>query len=168
MLQVNCIGHLGGDAELKNANGKEFTTFRIAHTERWTDDAGQPHDNTTWVDCIINGKPGVFDYLKRGQQVFVSGGCSLRVYSSAKDRCMKAGLTINVRSVELLGAKVDTVPSQLINPADGSIHNVQKLYHLPEFVNKKNSEGVTPLQSRNGGNFVVDGAGWVYPDNEKE
>lgn len=168
MLQVNCIGHLGGDAELKNANGKEFTTFRIAHSERWTDDAGQQHDYTTWVDCIINGKPGVFDYLKRGQQVFVSGGCSLRVYSSAKDRCMKAGLTINVRSVELLGAKMDTVPSQLINPADGSVHNVQKFYHIPEFVDNENSEGLTQLQSRNGGNFVVNGSGWVFPDNNNE
>lgn len=168
MLQVNCIGHLGGDAELKNANGKEFTTFRIAHSERWTDDSGQQHEYTTWVDCIINGKPGVFEYLKRGQQVFVSGGCSLRVYSSAKDRCMKAGLTINVRSVELLGTKVDTVPSQLINPADGSIHNVVKYYLIPDFVDNLNSEGLTPLQSRNGGNFVVNGKGWVFPDNNNE
>lgn len=168
MLQVNCIGHLGGDAELKNSNGKEFTTFRIAHSERWTDDAGQQHEYTTWVDCIINGKPGVFDYLKRGQLVFVSGGCSLRVYSSAKDRCMKAGLTINVRSVELLGTKVDTVPSQLIYPANGSVYNVRKLYHIPEFVDNENSDSLTQLQSRNGGNFVVNGAGWVFPDNNNE
>lgn len=168
MLQINCIGHIGGDAEFKNANGKEFTTFRIAHTERWTDDAGQVHENTTWVDCIINGKPGVFDYLKRGQQVFVTGGCSLRVYSSAKDRCMKAGMTINVRSIELLGAKVDAVPGQLTNPEDGAVYSVMKYYHIPQFVNEKNSDGVTVLLGRNGQRFSVDGTGWVNPITEDD
>ena len=57
MLQSTLIGHLGADAECKNANGKEFVTFRVANTDRWTDDAGQVHESTTWVDCIINGKP---------------------------------------------------------------------------------------------------------------
>ena len=81
---------------------------------------------------------------------------------------MKAGLTINVRSIELLGTKVDTIPSQLINPADGSVHNVIKCYHIPEFVDNVNSDSLTQLQSRNGGNFVVNGAGWVFPDNNNE
>ena len=44
MLQAICIGNLGSDAEVKSSNGKEFTTFRIAHTEKWTDDAGQVHE----------------------------------------------------------------------------------------------------------------------------
>ena len=146
-----------------------LTTFQvIEHTGLAIDYAVNPRRIIMLLTYIINGKPGVFDYLKRGQQVFVSGGCSLRVYSSAKDRCMKAGLTINVRSIELLGTKVDTVPSQLINPADGSIHNVVKYYLIPDFVDNLNSEGLTPLQSRNGGNFVVNGKGWVFPDNNNE
>lgn len=168
MLQTICIGNLGFDAEVKNANGKEFTTFRIAHTEKWTDDAGQVHENTTWVDCIMNGRPNVIEYLKRGTQVYVSGSTSLRVYPSAKDRCMKAGLTINVRSVELLGGKKDEVPSQLTDASTGIIYNIRKLFHIPEFVNPENSEGVTILQNRSGQRFSVDGAGWVNPIVEDE
>lgn len=167
MLQITCIGHIGGDAELKTSNGKEFTTFRIAHSEKWTDEAGQVHEQTTWVDCIMQGKPNVIEYLKRGQQVYVSGTATLRVYSSAKDRCMKAGLTINVRSIELLGGKVDAVPSMLTDTENGSVYNVRKYFHIPEFVNEKNSEGVHVLQSRSGQRFSVDGAGWVNPITEE-
>ena len=29
MLRVSCIGHIGANAEVKSANGKEFTTFRL-------------------------------------------------------------------------------------------------------------------------------------------
>lgn len=167
MLQVSCIGHLGSDASVKNANGKEFTTFRIAHSERWTDDSGQVHDNTTWVDCIINGKASTLDYLKRGQLVYVSGSCSLRCYSSAKDRCMKAGMTINVRSIELLGGKTDDVPSQLTNVDNGQVYNVSKLFYIPEFDDHKAYENDIILQSKSGAQFIVGNGGWVRPFSEE-
>ena len=168
MLQAICIGNLGSDAEVKSSNGKEFTTFRIAHTEKWTDDAGQVHENTIWVDCIMNGKPNVVEYLKRGQQVYVAGSISLRVYSSAKDRCMKAGLTINVRSVELLGGKKDDVPSQLIDNTDGKIYNVKKWFHIQELAISGSPEREKVLQSRSGQWYGVDGDGWVSPMSEDE
>lgn len=166
MLQSICIGNLGSDAEVKSSNGKEFTTFRIAHTEKWTDDAGQTHENTIWVDCIINGKPNVIEYLKRGQQVYVTGSISLRVYSSAKDRCMKAGLTINVRSVELLGGKKDEVPSQLIDQTDGKVYNVKKWFHIQELAMSGSPECEKVLQSRSGQRYEVNGDGWVTPMQE--
>lgn len=166
MLQAICIGNLGSDAEVKSSNGKEFTTFRIAHTEKWTDDAGQVHENTIWVDCIMNGKTNVVEYLKRGQQVYVTGSISLRVYSSAKDRCMKAGLTINVRSVELLGGKKEEVPSQLIDNTDGKIYNVNKWYHIAEFADSGSLETKKVLQSRSGQSFIVNLGGWVAPMQE--
>ena len=168
MLQSICIGNLGSDAEVKSSNGKEFTTFRIAHTEKWTDDAGQVHENTIWVDCIMNGKPNVVEYLKRGQQVYVTGSISLRVYSSAKDRCMKAGLTINVRSVELLGGKKDEVPSQLIDNTDGKIYNVKKWFHIQELAISGSPETEKVLQSRSGQCYSVNGDGWVSPMSEDE
>lgn len=161
MLQVSCIGHLGSDASVKSANGKEFTTFRIAHSERWTDDSGQAHDSTTWVDCIISGKASTLEYLKRGQLVYVSGSCSLRCYSSAKDRCMKAGMTINVRSVELLGGKTDDVPSQLTNLTDGKIYNVYKYFHIPEFAAEDAPLNAVRLQSKSGASFAIEQGGWV-------
>ncbi len=163
MLQVSSIGHIGGDAECKSSNGKEFTTFRIAHTDKWTDESGQVHESTTWVDCIMNGKPAVLEYLKKGQLVFVTGSCSLRVYPSAKDRCMKPGMTINVRSIELLGGKSDEVPSVLYDATTGAQVDVQKFYNAASLVRDDKQPEWIPLVSRNQSRFVADRNGWVQP-----
>jgi len=168
MLQGFLIGHLGGNAECKTLNGKEFVTFRVAHTNKWTDDDGNVHEETTWVDCILTGNPTVIKYLVKGQLVFVAGTQTLRIYSSKKDRCMKAGLTINVRQVELLGGKVDEVPSVLYNPADNSSHDVRKYYYAHDFVNEENPSATTELVSRSNERFVVDGGGWVQKLENEE
>lgn len=161
MLQVTCIGHLGSDAEFKQSNGREFTTFRVAHTDKWTDDAGQVHENTTWVDCIMNGKPNVIEYLRKGQMVFISGSCTLRVYSSAKDRCMKAGMQINVRQVELLGGKTDEIPSTLYNATNGEQVAVKKWYQVPSLVRDEQQPEWLPLVSRSQEKYAADRNGWV-------
>lgn len=165
MLQVTLIGHLGADAEVKNSNGKEFVSFRVANTDKWTDDAGQTHENTTWVDCILNGNPAVTKYLRKGQQIFCTGSLSLRVYSSAKDRCMKAGATINVRQVELLGGKTDDVPS-LLYTEDGSkeVH-VGKYFFAPAVRGDGPSDVKTILVSKAGERYVADKDGWITKEN---
>lgn len=162
MLQATLIGHLGADAECKNNNGKEFITFRIANTEKWTDDAGQVHENTTWVDCIMNGKPKVFDYLKKGVQLFVTGSVSLRVYSSAKERCMKAGMTINVRNIELLGGRADEVPSVLYTEADNKEVRVAKYFFSPNPTYGTEHPANIMLVSKSGEKFYQDIEGWVH------
>lgn len=161
MLQIQAIGHLGSDAEFKQANGREFTTFRIAHTDRWTDDAGQVHENTTWVDCIMNGKPNVIEYLRKGQMVYVSGSCTLRVYSSQKERCMKAGMQINVRQVELLGSKSDEIPTVLFDATTGAQVDVRKFYQVASLVRDEQQPEYLPLVSRNQERFIADRNGWV-------
>lgn len=163
MLQTIAIGHIGGDAEVKNSNGKEFTTFRIAHTDRWTDEAGQVHETTTWIDCIMNGKPTIYEWLKKGQMVYVSGSCTLRIYSSAKDRCMKAGMTINVRTIELLGGKGDEVPSVLYDATTGAQVDVRKWFQAPSLVRDAKQPEYIPLVSRNQSRFVADRNGWIQP-----
>lgn len=163
MLQIMCIGHLGGDAEVKNVNGKEFTTFRVAHTNKWTGDDGITHEEVTWVDCVMQGKPNVLQYLKRGQQIFCSGTMSLRVYSSKKDRCMKAGLTINVRSVELLGGKSDDIPSVLYNPTDNSEVRTNKWYNAVSLQRDDSQPEYIELVSRTGDKYRVDRNGWLTP-----
>ena len=71
MLQTTIIGFIGADAETKvYNNGKEFTTFRVTHSDKWKSEDGITHEQTTWVDCVMNGKPSVLPYLKKGTQVF--------------------------------------------------------------------------------------------------
>ena len=152
MLQITAIGHVGSDAEKKDQNGKKFTTFRIAHNDTWTDDAGNAHSNTMWIDCILNDHPKVAEFIKAGTQVAVTGSVSLRIYSSQKDRCMKAGLTIKVRNIELLGGSTDAVPSRLYTN-DGVQIDVKKFYNA----NVANAQ----LMSQRGQLFKTDEYGWV-------
>lgn len=168
MLQSTLIGHLGADAECKNANGKEFVTFRVANTDRWTDDAGQVHESTTWVDCIINGRPKVFDYLKKGQMIYVTGSVSLRVYSSAVEKCMKAGLTINVQRIELLGGKTDDVPSKLYTESEGKEVIVMKYYFAPQLQREATDPETVVLVSKRGEKYNVDRQGWVSREKPAE
>ena len=58
MINVNVIGRIGANAEVKTANGKEFTTFRVAHTNKWKDETGKLNEETIWVDCVYSGKLG--------------------------------------------------------------------------------------------------------------
>lgn len=161
MLQCILIGHLGGDAQFKQANGHEFTSFRVAHTDRWTDEAGQVHETTTWVDCVMNGKPNVIEWLKKGQMVYVSGSCSLRVYSSPKDRCMKAGMQISVRQLELIGSKSDDIPNVLFDANTGAQVEVRKWFQVPSLVRDATQPEFYPLVSRTQKRFVADRNGWV-------
>lgn len=167
MLQAIAIGHIGGDAEVKQANGNEFTTFRIAHTDKWTDDAGQVHENTQWVDVTINGKPSVLEWLKKGQQVFVSGSASMRVYSSAKDRCMKAGLTIKARQIELIGGRGDEIPTVLFDANTGAQVDVRKYYQAAQCVRAESEPELYPLVSRSQERFVADRNGWIQKYQEQ-
>lgn len=154
MLRSIVCGFIGADAEFHSENGREFTTFRVAHTERWKDESGNAHDSTQWVDVILSGKPNVFDYLKVGTLVSVTGHLRTRVYSSERARGFVAGLTISAVNVELLGGKPDQVPAQLFD-ANGKMHVVAKYYHT-------DCPGEVLKNSR-GKEFVVDNNGWVVP-----
>ena len=157
MFQSIVIGNLGGDAVVKNDNGREFTAFRVAHNERYTDSQGTQHDSTMWVDCVINGQPNVLPYLKAGQLVMVQGNTSIKMYDSAVDHCKKATARINVQKVELLGGALDRVPRTLYDD-QGNPHSISK-YFLSDV--KGGS-----LRSRSGEVFAVDDNGWVVPASD--
>lgn len=161
MLKVSVIGHIGADAVVQSSNGNEFTTLRIAHTDRWKNADGTAHEETTWVDVTMQGKPAVLPYLTRGQLVYIEGTARLRTYSSPKDRCIKAGITVNARTVELLGGKSDDVPSVLYSPLDGTEKRVTKHYYCGDLVEDANVQLPLQLNSRSGEIYNVDLNGWV-------
>lgn len=157
MLKATIIGNLGADCVTKDENGKKFTTFRVAHSEKWTDATGQVHEQTQWVDCIYNDRPKVCDYLVKGTTVCVSGNVRLRCYSSEKARGFVAGMTIQVQSLELIGGKADAVPSRLYDKG-GVMHDVTKFYHVDV---TQLAEPI--LINAQGREFAVDDNGWVMP-----
>lgn len=168
MFQSVVIGNLGADAEVKSVNGKEFTTFRVAHSDRWKDENGQSHEQTQWIDCTMSGRPNVVEYLKKGTTVYLSGSAQLRVYSSQKDRCMKAGLTINVKTIELIGGKADHVPSVLYRGDTGEQVDITKWYLARTLIREESDQEWIALLSRNQEQFIADRQGWVIPFKEEE
>lgn len=160
MLQFQVIGNLGADAELHVENGNEFLTFKVAHTERYSQGDNQV-ETTTWVSCVLNGRADKLrQYLTKGQKVFVCGDGSVRTYHSAKMQRLVAGCNLFVRQIELVGGRADDVPRQLFD-GDGVQHQVGKYYYCDT------AKGLT-LQSRAGSMFTVDAAGWVHPSQTTE
>lgn len=165
MLKVELIGNLGADAQVKEANGAKFVTMRIAHTDRWTDDRGNTKESTIWVDVTFNNAESkVLPFLKAGVKIFVRGSASLRVYSSAKDRCMKAGLTVSAHEIELCGGSTDEVPRELADPNDGHLYKVAKYYQTDVDTSKWKKEDQGLLVDRQARRYIVVKGGWVSPE----
>lgn len=162
MIKVEVIGNLGADCEVKESNGNKFGACRVAHTEKYTDAQGNAHESTMWVDVVIpDAENKVIPYLKAGVKVFVRGNASLRVYSSQKDRCMKAGLTINAREIELCGGSSDDVPRQLIDPADGALFNVTKCYWIDKPTKGMKKDDVYNMVDAKGNQYAMVSSGFV-------
>lgn len=162
MLQCTMIGNLGANAEIKAADGREFLTFRIAHNDSFTKADGTKTETSMWVDCTMscaNGRPAVLPYLQKGIAVCVTGNVTLRVYSSEKDRCMKAGMTIHVKSLELIGGASDPVPRRLYTK-DGVMLDVQKFYAA--------QTDEKELYDQRGNRYSVENGGWVIPAQNQQ
>ena len=172
MIKVEVIGNLGADCEVKQSNGNKFGACRVAHTEKYTDAQGNVHESTIWIDVVIpDAENKVIPYLKAGVKVFVRGNASLRVYSSQKDRCMKAGLTINAREIELCGGSSDAVPRQVIDPSNGQLFDVTKCYWISKETKGMKKADLVDITDAKGGQYKMDSYGFVHPvivDSESE
>ena len=158
------IGNLGADAEIVRSNGSEFVALSIAETRKFKKQDGTEVTETSWVDAIINDvKTPVLPFLKQGVKVCVVGRQSLRVYSSKKDRRMKAGQTISVMNIELCGGGADDVPRQLVNPKDGTIVAVSKHYYVNPELFPKDAADDAELIDKAGKSYVWNKWGWVSP-----
>lgn len=156
------IGNLGADAEVKTANGKSFISLSIADSRKYTTQDGKEVSEINWIDAIIsNAEHPVLPYLKQGVKVCVIGNASLRVYSSKKDRMMKAGLTVHVLSIELCGGSSDPIPRQLIDPETGKILQTLKFYWTASEDIKLKKGQTKLLTDVKGNEYVMDSNGFV-------
>lgn len=102
MIKLQFIGYLGHDAVRKEVNGTPLLSFRAAHTRRFTNQQGEKHEQTTWVDCSFWKQVNVAPYLTTGKQVYLEGTPSVESYVSQAGEPM-AGLKLHVTRLELLG-----------------------------------------------------------------
>lgn len=163
------IGNLGADAEVVNSNGQQFVSLSIADSRKYKKQDGTEVTETNWVDAIINrADHPVLPYLKQGVKVCVIGMNSLRVYSSKKDRMMKAGQTIHVSHIELCGGSSDEVPRQLINPDGGLLHEVTKCFWVDVDTKLWKKDEVHQFIDARGSAYAVNKGGFVSPVRQEQ
>ena len=109
-------GACGGDAEVRYLpSGMAVLNVNVANNVGYGDKR-----QTMWIRVALFGKPAegsLKDYLKKGQQVFVSGELTLREYR-ANDGTMKNSLDLNANIIDLVGKKSDSgAPSNYAQPA---------------------------------------------------
>lgn len=168
MLKVEVIGNLGADAEVKDYQGNKFVTFRVAHSSKFKNADGQQTESTTWVDVTMNDTESkVIPFLKAGVKVFVRGNASLRVYSSPKDRMMKAGLQVSAWEIELCGGQSEDVPRQLIDPSSGALFDVSKHYWCNKSTEGMKADEFFELVDQRGHRFMMNYGGFVVPFAEE-
>lgn len=164
MFTAHVIGNLGSDAEVVESNGKKFVTLSIADSRKFKNADGAEVSQTTWIDAIINDADApILPYLRQGVKVCVYGNVSLRVYSSKKDRMMKAGATIHVLSIELCGGSSDTVPRELIDPETAAVFPVDKYYWVNRDNSKMKKDDVFYLVDAKGRPYQMNKQGFVIP-----
>ena len=112
MNHISITGNLGKDPEMKfTPTGRKVTTFSVANNRRWTDDKGEKHEETTWLN--IEAWNGLGEtcakYLQKGRKVLVEGRIDVRPYTD-KDGARRDWVCITASNVEFLDAPRSETP----------------------------------------------------------
>ncbi|SHL92461.1 single-stranded DNA-binding protein [Chitinophaga sp. CF418] len=103
MIRLQLIGHLGHDAVQRHVSSKSVLSFRIAHTERYTNKEGVMQEKTIWVDCSYWEREKVGPYLTKGTRVYVDGTPSAEVYVNSQGEQVST-LRLRVGTLQLLSS----------------------------------------------------------------
>ena len=111
-------GTIGRDAEVRYApSGLAVLTVTVANNVGFGD-----KEKTLWIRVTLFGKRAegqLQNYLKKGQQVFVSGELTQNEYQ-AKDGTTKTSLELNANIIDLIGKKNEASQPQQNYQASGS------------------------------------------------
>lgn len=105
-------GNLGRDAETRLAGGSTVCNFSVGVKAGYGDKA-----TTVWANCALWGKQAegsLPSYLKKGQQVAISGEISEREYE--KEGQTRKVLEVRVSSIDLIGKRDEATTSQPAQP----------------------------------------------------
>lgn len=110
-------GTVGRDAEVRyTPSGLAVLSFTVANNIGFGE-----KQQTLWIQVTLFGKRAegqLQNYLKKGQQVFVSGELTQREYQ-AKDGTTKTSLDLNANIIDLIGKKTEANQPQQNYPGSG-------------------------------------------------
>lgn len=108
MIKIMLTGALGNDCEVREVGENKAIKFNVAVNQDYKDGEGNKVEKTEWVRAVLwkSGKQStkISDYLKKGQKVYIEGVPASEGFES-KDGSVKSALTVNVKDIELIGAK---------------------------------------------------------------
>lgn len=117
MIELNLIGNLGADAIEKNINGKNYISFRVAHTQKHVDKDGVINEVTQWVSVLMPTRgTELIKHLRKGTKVYVSGLPRFSTYKATKSNVTGYFVSVDImcEKLELCGGKSQSDPE----PAD--------------------------------------------------
>jgi single-strand DNA-binding protein len=84
MLRVDLVGHLGGDAAVRQSQkGALITSFRVAVNQVRIGQDGDRQESTDWFSVQVVGREADFARrLGKGARVFVAGRLDIRHYQT--------------------------------------------------------------------------------------
>jgi single-strand DNA-binding protein len=125
-------GTVGRDAETRaTPSGQSVLNVTVANNIGFGD-----KQQTLWLRVTVWGKRAegnLSQYLKKGQQVFVSGELSQQDYQ-AQDGSTKTQMVLNANIIDLIGKKSDQAPapSQQQGNAQNSTHQQKPNPYAPQ------------------------------------
>jgi len=108
MNKLEIIGRVGRDPLMTyTPDGMAMTKMSVA-VSRKIGKGAEKKEETTWISVTAFGTLGetMIQYVKKGDQVFLSGRASTRAYTD-KNGVVAASLDLTVEHLELLGNKRD-------------------------------------------------------------
>ena len=105
--QINLIGNVGQDPELRDVNGTAVVNLSLATTDRYKDKSGQQQEVTQWHRVSFWGKPAeiISEYVHKGSKLYVGGSLEYRKYE--KDGVEVTAANIKGRDFKFLDSKPD-------------------------------------------------------------
>lgn len=123
MNVLTATGNLGRDAEVKQVGSSTVCSFAVAMTAGFGD-----KKQTVWLDCSLWGKAAegaLPQYLKKGQQVAVSGELSTFDADNGKTY-----LKLRCNSVDLIGKRDESQQTgQAYTPQAQPVQQQQPVQH---------------------------------------
>jgi len=113
MNQVNLIGYLGRDPELRQAGSSEVCNFNLGSTKRWKDQQGNPKEITQWTDIVCWGgiAKTASQFLKRGSQVLIIGELETQSWDDKESGKKRYKTLVRANKIEFLDSKGQNLPS---------------------------------------------------------
>lgn len=102
---VQLIGNVGQDPEMREVNGTSVVNLSIATSEKYKDKSGAPQEKTEWHRVAFWGKAAeiIAQYVSKGSKLYVSGSIESRKYD--KDGVEMTAYGIRGRDFKFLDTK---------------------------------------------------------------